>query len=84
VKVFRALRVRIVVGKSFISSLIVFVRGIHFAMNPMRGGKPARFTAIISENIFLVFRFFISVLDRTFLFSMGKIINITDVQYRVE
>jgi len=72
--------VRINVGRSFISSLMVFVRGIHFAMNPMRGGKPARFTASVRENNFLVFRFFMSVLEMVFLFSIGIIINNTDSQ----
>ena len=76
----KALRMRIVVGMIFISSMIVFVSGIHFAMNPIRGGKPARFTIKRRENSFLVLRFFMSVLEKTFLFSMGKIANMTDIQ----
>lgn len=68
------------VGRNFISSLIVFVRGIHFAINPIRGGKPARFVTNISEYIFLVLRFFMSDLDSTFLFSIGMTINMTDAQ----
>ena len=78
--VFRALRVRISVGRSFTSSFIIFVRGIHLAMNPERGGNPARFTVKANESIFLVLRFFMSVLDEIFLFSMGKIMNATVVQ----
>jgi len=74
VNVFRALRVRISVGRSFTSSFIIFVRGIHLAMNP------ARFTVKANESIFLVLRFFMSVLDEIFLFSMGKIMNATVVQ----